>query len=499
MSYVGIDLGTTFSVAATIDDTGRPVIVHNKDGENITPSCLLFEGEQITVGKEARKQYQSNPRVASRFKREMGTKNKTEIEGTAYTPTQLSALLLEKIKQDTEARIGEITEAVVTIPASFSNNARVATMAAAESAGLTVKYIINEPTAAALYYAYINNGEMTGNYAVYDLGGGTFDISIVHINGQDIEVLSSNGVTKLGGDDFDLVIQKLVQEKCKKETGETLEIEDYTKTEAEEDKKSLSKREKVLTRRIFKKNIEITRDEFNAGISSLISQTVMLCELSLQEAKLEKSDLQGVMLVGGSTRVPKIIESVKTTFGMEPIDTANVDEVVALGAALYAAYKSDKVNLNAIQKKSIEKIKIGEKTGKTYGTLAISNDNVQREYRDINSILIEKNKKIPCAVTKPFYTTHSNQTRLTCTVTESITPETDPKFVDVLWEGELNLPEGRPDHQEIKISFSYDDNQIMHCEFTDIETGRKTEVDIQMGSSDDDANNDNDPNKFLIE
>jgi molecular chaperone DnaK len=225
----------------------------------------------------------------------------------------------------------------------------------------------------------------------------------------------------------------------------------------------------------------------------------MLCELSLQEAKLEKSDLQGVMLVGGSTRVPKIIESVKTTFGMEPIDTANVDEVVALGAALYAAYKSDKVNLNAIQKKSIEKIKIGEKTGKTYGTLAISNDNVQREYRDINSILIEKNKKIPCAVTKPFYTTHSNQTRLTCTVTESITPETDPKFVDVLWEGELNLPEGRPDHQEIKISFSYDDNQIMHCEFTDIETGRKTEVDIQMGSSDDDANNDNDPNKFLIE
>ena len=498
MSYVGIDLGTTFSVAATIDDTGRPTVVHNKEGSNITPSCLWFDGEHIIVGEEARKQYQSNPCVASRFKRQMGTKNKTEIEGTAYTPTQLSTLLLKKIKQDTEAKIGKITEAVVTIPASFSNDARVATMTAAESAGLTTKYIINEPTAAALYYAYINDGNMAGNYAVYDLGGGTFDISIVHINGQDIEVLSANGVQKLGGDDFDLVVQKIVQEKYKKETGETLEVEDYTKTDAEEDKKSLSKREKVLTR-INKKNIEITRDEFNVGIASLISQTVMLCEVSLQEAELEKSDLQGVMLVGGSTRVPKIIESVKTTFEMEPIDTANVDEVVALGAALYAAYKSDKVNLNAIQKKSIEKIKVGEVTAKTFGTIAISADNVQQEERKINSIIIEKNEKIPCSVTKPFYTSHNNQTKLRCTVTESITPETDPKFVDIIWEGELNLPEGRPANQEIKISFSYDVNQIMHCEFTDIETGRKTEVDIQMGSSDDNPNGDNNTNKFLIE
>lgn len=212
-AFIGIDLGTTYSAVATIDKTGRPVIVHNSDGENITPSCVTETDRGVfEVGEYARRTWGNSPeKAAARFKRDMGTSATVRINARELTPSDLSSLVLKKLVKDAESQIGPIGEAVITIPANFSSEARDATMLAARNAGLNVNYIINEPTAAALYYAFKSGEELHGNYAVYDLGGGTFDISIIKVNGQDVDVLASNGVSKLGGDDFDKEIQNIVK------------------------------------------------------------------------------------------------------------------------------------------------------------------------------------------------------------------------------------------------------------------------------------------------
>jgi molecular chaperone DnaK len=498
MAYIGIDLGTTFSAVATIDETGRPKIIHNALGSNITPSCVRFDDNGTAeVGEDARKEYGlSDSNVAGRFKRVMGTSEIFTYGSNTFTPTDLSAFVLKKLVQDASNVIGEIQESVVTIPANFSNEARDATMEAAKHAGLNVKFIINEPTAAALYYAYSNEEELSGIYAVYDLGGGTFDVSIININGKDIEVLSTNGVSKLGGDDFDEEIVKLTEKKYKELTGETLENDDYTKNDAEEEKKSLSNRDNVK-RRVNRKNIEITKEEFEEAISSLLTKAEMLCESAIEEANISIDDIKGVLLAGGSTRMPAVKESVRRVFGMEPISTVNPDEVVALGAALYAAYKSDKTHLSALQKTAIESIKVGEATSMCFGTTVFSEVNVTGQGRLENAVVIRKGEKIPCSVTESFFTLRDGQEAIDCDVTESSSPETDPKFVKTIWKGELSLPPGRPAGQQIDVTFGFDQNQIMSCSFVDVATGRKTEVDIShSGQNNNDSNS---IDKFLIE
>lgn len=497
-SFVGIDLGTTFSAIATIDDTGRPVIVHNKEGQNITPSCVHEEQGNLNVGDEARKTWAISPdAAAARFKRDMGTSKTHTINGREFTPTELSTLVLKKLKEDASATLGPITEAVVTIPANFSNEARAATMLAAKEAGLNIRYIINEPTAAALYYAFKSGDALHGNYAVYDLGGGTFDVSIIHVDGQDVKVLASNGVQKLGGDDFDEALRVLVKKKYEEVSGEVLELEDFTKNEAEDRKKSLSQRTS-LKDRINRQIISISRVELEETISALVAQAELLCEATIEEAKIQVSDISAVLLAGGSTRIPLVQESIKRVFGQDPVVSANVDEVVALGAALYAAYKGDQSQLSPTQQNAIKKIKIAESTAKCFGTLILEVE-TERGPRELsNHILIHKGDKIPCSVKETFYTVADGQTAVTCELTESASPETDPKFVKRIWEGELKLPPGRPKHQEIEVTYSYDDNQMMKCSYVDVATGKRVDVDIsQAGSKDSD--DDNGVEKFMVD
>lgn len=496
-NFLGIDLGTTFSAMATIDDTGRPKIVHNSEGSNITPSCVFEDENKTIVGVFAEKQWGLDPSSAfARFKREMGSDKPMIASGSEYSPTILSSIVLKKLRQDAEKTLGKIDEAVVTIPANFAHEARDATMKAAKQAGLNVKYIINEPTAAALYYAFKSGEELSGNYAVYDMGGGTFDISIIRVDGQDVEVLSSNGVARLGGDDFDLKMKELVYRKYKETTGEELEKEDFTKGEAEEQKKSLSQRESIKVR-VARKNIDVSRSEFEEVISSLVTQAEMLCESTIEEAGLELRDLAGVFLVGGSTRIPLVKQSVQRVFGMEPTDSVNVDEVVALGAALYAAFKADKSTMTSVQKQSIEKIKVSESTGKCFGTISFGYDKAREEPKLSNSIIIRKGEKIPCSVTKSFFTMYDGQEAVECTVTESTASETDPRFVKIIWEGKLDLPGGRPENQEIKVTFSYDDNQIMKVSFLDVATSRETKKDLSFADSE--KSDINEIDKFLVE
>jgi molecular chaperone DnaK len=485
-NFVGIDLGTTFSAVATLDETGRPIIVHNEDGQNITPSVVSFDGSRTIVGGEAQRSLGNDPDTAGRFKRKMGSEHTYHLGGADRTPTMLSALVLKKLKQFAEASIGPIAEAVVTIPANFANEAREATLEAAKEAGLKVNYIINEPTAAALFYASQSGSDLHGTYAVYDLGGGTFDVSIIKVNGQEVEVIATNGVSELGGDDFDEAIRAIVRRKCKEETGAEPDEQDYSKNDAEDLKKSLSKRDSISKRVSSsggRANITVTRNEFEEAISSLIAQAEMLCETALDEANLTTADIDKVFLVGGSTRVPCVFDSVKRIFKQEPVSSANVDEVVALGACLYAAYKGDQSILNPIQRETVEKLDVKEITSKYYGTLSTSQNQARGIDEQVNAVLIEKGEKIPCSKTESFYTVHVGQQFVNCQVTESATRETNPQFVNIEWEGQLELPENRPADQEIRVTFSYDSNQTMKCSFLDVASGRKTSVDLSMDSS----------------
>jgi molecular chaperone DnaK len=491
-AFIGIDLGTTYSMVSYLDDTGRPKIIRNSDGQNLTPSCIEFIDNEAQVGETARKGLGWNKNVVARFKRDMGTETKYKVGDKEYTPTDCSALILKKLLQDAQEAIGEIGEAVVTIPANFTNEARTETLTAAKLAGLNVKNIVNEPTAAAIYYVFQSGEEFSGHYAVYDLGGGTFDVSIIKVEKQDITVLSSEGVKKLGGDDFDIALQKIVKKKHKDATGEDTGEDIYTKTDAEEDKKSLSKRKEINVR-IEKSNYKITREEFEQEISALIAQTEMLCESAIEEASLTLKDIKNVLLVGGSTRVPCVIESVKKVFKKDPVTTVNVDEAVVLGAALFSAYKGDQAKLTPVQKTSVNKMSVQDVTCGCFGVIAVRGPSHDEEFV---VVLIKKNEKTPCTVTKSLYTVYDNQTGLDCRITQANDPTDDPKWVQIVWDGSLDLPSGRPANQQIDVTYSYDENSVMHASFVDVETGKETETSLSnLNPSSDSGGHDPDPNK----
>ena len=500
-AFIGIDLGTTYSAISYIDENGSPKIINNSEGENITPSCILIEGDTVIVGEEARKELGLSDNVLARFKRDMGEKGKKyEVDGKEYTPTDCSSLVLKKLFQDAQKEIGEIGDAVVTIPANFTNKARTATITAAKLAGLEVENIVDEPTAAALYYAFKRGAALNGQYAVYDLGGGTFVISIINVtqkkDKQDIDVLASEGVKKLGGDDFDTILQKIVKKKFKDEHNEKLAEQDYTKTEAEEDKKSLSKRENVNVRS-NKKNIKVTRAEFEEKISSLVMQAEMLCESILNENNLTPEDLQEVFLVGGSTRVPCVEKSVERVFNKKPTKSINVDEAVVLGASLYAAYKGDPSNLNVAQKEAVDKIKVTDVTPSFFGTFAYEPILNTEDLKKLVSIIIDKNTPRPCSVTKSFYTMYEGQEAIDCTITSSDNKEEDPKFVTIEKESILHLPPDRPANLEIQITYSFDDNGVMQASFKDVESGKVENLKISPtgGTKSDSSNID----RFTVE
>ena len=502
-NYIGIDLGTTYSVVATLDETGRPIVIENNDKQvspkgNITASCVMVGSQKLIVGEQARKALPplSNNAVG-RFKREMGKETTYEIAGESYTPTDLSAAVLVQMKKIAQEAVGELSKVVVTVPANFANEAREATMQAAKKAGLDIDFIINEPTAAALNYAYKIGKELKGKYAFYDLGGGTFDISILSIDGEQIDVLASNGIAQLGGMDFDRELTKLVERKFKEETGRDLDYTCYDPSQAEEDKMALSNKKRIVAGGI-EQNIDgvtlrITQSEFEEVISGLLAQTSLVCDATLEQAKVSMEDIDGVVLVGGSTRIPAVKQLVERVFGKPPIDTENPDEAVALGAVLYAATKSDGEHLTKTQQQNIEKISVQEITNHYYGTVACD---VEDESQLHNSIIIKKGENIPCSITKSYFTIKDGQIAVNCRVTQSENDESDLKWVNLVREKELELPPNRPEGREIQATYSYDDNQIMHCVFKDIESGRVVEMDIEIASSESD---DSPIDQFLVD
>ena len=480
---VGIDLGTTYSAIAKLDDIGRPEMV-DIDGSNITPSVVEFiSPDTFSVGVEAKKAIvpgKENENIAQEVKRHMGSKEKTyEFFGQQHSPTSISALILKMLKEGAESKNGPIDSAVVTVPANFANEAREATKSAAEMAGLNVTHIINEPTAAALAYAAQSGKALSGTYAIYDLGGGTFDCTIAKIVEQDIDILTSEGVSKLGGKDFDAIIKKIVSDKYKAETGKDLPEDVFGPNEAEETKKTLSTKEKARVKAAGEV-LTVTREEFETASSNLIIQTEMAIDVALDRINLKPTDISEVILVGGSTRMPCVAASIKKQFGKDPELFGNPDQSVALGAAIYAALKSDSKDLNPLQKKSISKLSLIEAAPKYFGTIVMAEDGTGRMNPSV-SIIIPKDESIPCSRTETYFTMHDNQTGVDCVVTESNVEEHDPQFVNKLWDGELEIQGGRPAGQEIKVTYSFTEGGRMKASFLDVGSGNVTEIDLTIG------------------
>lgn len=492
-NIVGIDLGTTFSSLAMLNSIGKPEIVPNADGDRLTPSAIFFDEENpemIRIGIEALNSRYLNPSRAVRWiKRHIGTDYKVNIDGRDWTPTELSAMILKKLRQDCSAQCGEIRDAVISVPAHFDEVRRKAVMDAGSAAGFNVIGIINEPVAAALCYA--TTREVAGKVLAYDLGGGTFDVTIMDVKGLQMDIICSQGDHALGGIDFDRKVLEILQKLYKDQFGGELITTEEEKAkyedEAEDVKKTLSRRptaKKMLYGQAGSLRVEIPREMFEEAITPLVARADMLVEVALEEAGLKPSDITTVLLVGGSTRVPLVRSHLEEIFGFPPEVGVNVDECVALGAALHAGLvmireKPDEVPQGIAA--GLKDITLTDVCNHSYGTLCAPIDKETGQRIIQNKIILKKNTPLPCEACQTFYTVSEGQKRVEVTVTQG--EDADPSYVNKIATHSFDLPPDRPAERPIKVTYSYDLNQRMHCRFEDLESGRILEVDFSLGQN----------------
>jgi len=485
-NIIGIDLGTTTTLVARFNEAGKPEITNNREGSPITPSVIQIDDSgAVIVGTEAKKFLGVGmPNVFAEFKREMGTDKSWNSGGMTVTPVDLSALLLKQVVADYAEQFGQPQSVVITWPANYRNEQREATKEAATRAGLKVEYYIEEPTAAALYYA--TDKALDGKYLVYDFGGGTFDVTLIEAHGNNIDVLYQDGVQQLGGKDLDLALLKIIGDKFRAKTGDEFDSVDcnFDKLATESAKHTLSVKDKTQIRLVSGKHgaiaIDLSRDEFEAGISHLVSQAEMACENVLRCGKddpsqhVKKSDIKEIFMAGGTSRVPAMQASVERLFGKKPM-VKNPAEAIAMGAAIYAAHKSTGGTLNALQARAVADIDVSLIAPHFFGTSILSEETGSL----VNDTVIAKGGKLPCREERTYFTVSDNQTNVNCDVTQSAIDEPNVEFVTKIWEGGLALPSGRPAGQPIKVTYAYDINGTMQCSFEDVKTGKITKVDLR--------------------
>lgn len=490
-NIVGIDLGTTFSTLAILNAIGKPEIVSNADGERLTPSAIFFDEENpdvIRVGIEAvNSRHLNSARSARWVKRHMGdTEYHLDIDGKGWTPVELSALILKKLKQDAAFQRGEIRDAVISVPAHFDEIRRKATMDAGTAVGLNVIGIVNEPVAAALYYATTH--QVSGKVLVYDLGGGTFDVTLMDVNGTKMDIICSQGDHALGGVDFDNKILEILQQLYRDKFDADLIVSDEDRAkyedEAEDAKKTLSRRpvaKKMLYGPSGNMRVELTREMFEKAIASLVARTDMMVEVVLEEAGIKPSDVDTVLLVGGSTRMPLVRAHLEETFGFPPECAVNVDECVALGAALHAGLAALRENPEAVEpgiRTGLKDISLTDVCNHSYGTICAPIDKETGRRTVQNRIILKKNTPLPCEVSQTFYTVSQGQQKVEVTITQG--EDADPAYVNTIATHSFELPPDRQAERPINVTYSYDLNQRMHCKFEDVDSGRVLEVDLSL-------------------
>ena len=479
---IGIDLGTTNSCVAVMEG-GKPVVIANNEGVRTTPSVVAFtkNGERL-VGEPAKRQAVTNAdKTISSIKRHMGTDYKVSIDGKNYTPQEISAMILQKLKADAESYLGEsVSEAVITVPAYFNDAQRQATKDAGKIAGLDVKRIINEPTAAALAYGLDNENEQ--KVMVYDLGGGTFDVSIIEIGDGVIEVLSTNGDTRLGGDDFDQKIMDWMIDEFKKAEGVDLSTDKMAlqrlKEAAEKAKKELSSATTTNINLPFITatadgpkhfDMNLTRAKFEELVSDLVERTAIPVQNAMKDAGLNYSDISKVLLVGGSTRVPCVQEKVKQLTGKEPNKSLNPDECVAVGASIQGGKLAGDAGAGDILLLDVTPLSLSIET---MGGIATR--------------LIERNTTIPTKKSQIFSTAADNQTAVDINVLQG-----ERQFAkDNKSLGQFRLdgiPPARRGVPQIEVTFDIDANGIVNVSAKDLGTGKEQHITITSGSNMSDA------------
>ena len=473
---IGIDLGTTNSCVAVLEG-GEPVVITNPEGGRTTPSVVAFKGDDELVGDTAKRQAVTNAEnTVSSIKRKMGTKEKVSANGKKYTPEEISAKILMKLKSDAEAYLGEkVTEAVITVPAYFNDAERQATKNAGKIAGLDVKRIINEPTAAALAYG-IDKQDDTHTILVYDLGGGTFDVSILDLGDGVFEVKSTSGNNKLGGDDFDQRVMDYIVKDIKKEHKVDLSDDKMAmqriKDAAEKAKKDLSG---MTTAQIslpflaqgkdgvINYESDLTRAKFEELNMDLFESTLEPVRKALKDAKLKAKDIDKVLLVGGSTRIPYIQELVKKELGQEPSKGVNPDECVALGAAIQGGVLTGEVN----------DLILLDVTPLSLGIETLGN---------VMTVLIPRNTTIPASKSQVFSTAADNQPAVDIHILQGERPMVfDNKTLGRFQLG--NIPPAPRGVPQIEVKFDIDANGIVNVSAKDLGTGKEQSITITSSTN----------------